>query len=211
MILIWGKRTADMPKDLRGRPSQCLKMPLHIREQKREIAALMIMCHDSPRDSPEPFNPVGIWIIGRRIDQIEVLFQLGEHAAHKQGPSRRVRLEIVGNHEGEAPATLGAGKGGTHLFAEHISRSSRCHSAVEPAIAPVDQAKAVELAVIPRRLDQPLPAPPFAAPDTRAGRVKGKLDFILQVEVGLRLESEQGWQVGGKLIPQISLDQVSDG
>ena len=46
MILVWGKRTADMTKDLYGMPSQCLKMLLHIREQQLEHAAVMIMDHD---------------------------------------------------------------------------------------------------------------------------------------------------------------------
>ncbi len=43
MILVWGKRTPNMTKELCGSPSQCLKMLLHIREQKREIAAMVIM------------------------------------------------------------------------------------------------------------------------------------------------------------------------
>jgi len=36
------------------------------------------------------------------------------------------------------------------------------------------------------------------------------LHLILQIEVRSRQEGEQGRQVGGKLTPQISLDQIMD-
>src|SRR5512135_1250639 len=62
-----------------------------------------------------PFNAVGIRIIGRGIDQIQVLLQLSPHTAYEQGSSRGVRLEIVGDDDSYASATLGAGHGGTHL------------------------------------------------------------------------------------------------
>jgi len=55
-----------MTKDLCGSPSQCLKMLLHIREEQFKGAAVMIMGHDSSRDAPEPFDAVGIRVIGRR-------------------------------------------------------------------------------------------------------------------------------------------------
>jgi hypothetical protein len=41
--------------------------------------------------------------------------------------------------------------------------------------------------------------------------MKGHLDLILQIEVSAWQECKQFWQVGGKLIPQISPDQIIDG
>jgi hypothetical protein len=93
----------------------------------------------------------------------------------------------------------------------HISGASRSNSAIEPAIAPVHQAEAIDLVIVPRRFDQALPAPSFEAPDTREGRVKGHLHFILQIQVSAWHKREQIRQVGRKLIPQISLNQVVDG
>src|SRR5438309_12122050 len=104
-----------MPKDLYGSSSQCLKMLLHIREQQLKGAAVMIMRHDPSRDTPEPFNAVGVGIIGRRIYQVQMLFQFGEHAAHEQGAGRGVGLEIVSNHDGHSSALLGTSHGSTHL------------------------------------------------------------------------------------------------
>jgi hypothetical protein len=60
--------------------------------------------------------------------------------------------------------------------------------------------------VIARCLDQALPTSTFMRPDTGERRVKGNLDLILQIQVGLRQNSQQSRQVGGKLIPQISLN-----
>jgi hypothetical protein len=41
--------------------------------------------------------------------------------------------------------------------------------------------------------------------------MKSKLYLILEREVSLRKTGQQVWQVGGKLIPQISLDEIVDG
>ena len=38
--------------------------------------------------------------------------------------------------------------------------------------------------------------------------MKGKLHFVLQVEISVGQKGEQGWQVGGKLTPQISFNQI---
>jgi hypothetical protein len=97
------------------------------------------------------------------------------------------------------------------LLAEHVSCASWSDSAIEPAIAPVQQAKAIDLPIIPRRFDQALPASSFPRPDARQRRVKGKLDLILEVEVSTWQKGKQIWQVGGKLIPQIHLNQVMYG
>ncbi len=182
-----------------------------ISEQRLGVLALMIMGDHPSRDPPRPFNTVGIWVISRGIDEIQLLLQFGEQATHEQGTSGGVGLEIIGNHNGNPPATLRANYSRPHLFTKHIGRPSRSDPAIEPAIAPVYQTKAVYFAVVPRSLDQTLSPPPFTAPDPCEGWVKGKLHLILQIEVSLRQAGKQIRQIGGKLIPQISLDQVFDG
>jgi hypothetical protein len=77
LILVRGKGTADMAKNLCRSSSQRLKMFLHIGEQHLKSAAVMIMRHGSSPDAPEPFNAVGIRIIRRRIHQISMVLELG--------------------------------------------------------------------------------------------------------------------------------------
>src|SRR5260370_1176090 len=98
-LLIGSKRAADMTKNLGRCASQCLKVRLQIREQKLERAAMMIRRDTPPRDAPEPFNTVSVRIIGRGINQVQMLFQFDKHAAHEQGVSRCMGLEIVRNHK----------------------------------------------------------------------------------------------------------------
>ena len=172
-----------MTKDLRRSPSQCLKMLLDIREQQLERVAMMIMGHDSSRDAPEPFDAVSIRIIGGGVHQIQMLFEFAEQATYEQRASRRVGLEIIGNDDGHPSTLLGTSHSGTHLLTEHISRASRSNPAIESAITPVHQTKAVDLTIISRSLDQPLPSSTFATPEAREGRVKGHLHLILQIEV----------------------------
>jgi hypothetical protein len=211
LILIGRKWTPDMAQDLSRSLGECLEMLLYIREQQLKRVALMIMGHDPSRDTPEPFNAVGVGIIGRRIDQVQVLFQFSEHTAHEQGASRRVGLEIVSKDDGHSSSLFGTSYSSTYLLAEHLGRAPRSDPAIEPAIAPVHQAEAIDLAIVPRRFDQALPTSPFEAPDTRESRVKGHLHFILQIEVSAWHKGEQIRQVGGKLIPQISFHQVMGG
>src|SRR6266566_1850439 len=210
-LLVGCKRATNMPKDLGWSPSQCLKMRLQIREQKLERAAMMIMRDNSSRDAPEPFNTVGVRIIGRDIHQAQMLFQFGQHAAHEQGPSRCMSLEIVCNHDGYSSSLFGTSHSAPYLLAEDISGASRGDSSIEPAITPVQQAKAVDFPIIPRCLDQPLPASSFSRPDAREGRVKSHLHLILQIEISTRQQREHVFQVGGKLIPQVSLNQIING
>src|SRR5947209_3589088 len=167
-----------------GGLGECVKGGLYIRKQEIELAALMIMGDHSSRDAPEPLNAVGIGIIGRRVDQVQVLLQLGKHATHEQGTRRSVGLEIVSNHDGDPPTTFRARHSGAHLLTKHISRASRSGPAIKPALSPVHQTEAIDLAVVSRSLDQALPTPPFAAPHPREGRMKGQLDLILEIEVG---------------------------
>jgi|SRR5450755_1662146 hypothetical protein len=186
-------------------------MLLHIRKQQFESATAMIMGHDSSRDAPEPFDAVSIRIIGRGVHQIQLVLELAEQTAHEQGASWSVGLKIVGNHDGNPSTLLGTSHGSTDLLTEHISRASWRNTAIEPAITPVHQAKAVDFAIVPRRFDQALPSSPFATPHTREGWVKGNLYFILQIEISAWYKREQIRQVGRKLSPQISLDQVMNG
>src|SRR5579883_2896513 len=142
----------------------------------------MIVGHYPSRDAPKPFNAVSVRIISRRIYQVKMLLQFGEHAAHKQGACRSVGPEIVGNHDGNPPALLGTSHSGPHLLTEHVSSASRSDSAITPA----HQSKAVDLAIIPRCFNQTLPAPSFLRPHACECRMKGHLHLILQIEVSAR-------------------------
>ena len=76
-----------MPQDCCRSLGQCLKMRLEVFEQKVERVAMMVMRDHPPRDTPEPFDAVSVRIIGRSINQVQMLLQFGKHAAYKQGAS----------------------------------------------------------------------------------------------------------------------------
>ncbi|HEX4204418.1 MAG TPA: hypothetical protein VHZ51_09520 [Ktedonobacteraceae bacterium] len=168
-----------MTKDLSRSASQYLKMVLQVRKQKIECATMVIMRDHPSRDTPKPFNAVGVRIIGRGINQMQILFQFSQHATHEQGTSRCMGLEIIGDHNGHTPSLLRTSYGGTYLLAKHVSSTSSRNAAIKPAITPVQQAKAVDFAVIPGCFNQALPASSFSRPDARESRVKGHLHLIL--------------------------------
>lgn len=92
-----------------------------------------------------------------------------------------------------------------------IGGSSGSNPAIKPPIPPVHQPKAVDLAVVTGCLDQTLSSSSFSPPDTCECWMESELHLLLQIEVCTREASEQFGQIGGKLIPQISLDQVLSG
>src|SRR5690349_3613604 len=95
-------------------------------------------------------------------------------------------LEIVRNDDRNTPTLLRTSQCCAHLFTKDIRSSSRGDPTIKPPIAPVQQPKARDLAVIAWRFHYPLPTTPFEAPDPRERGVKGKLHLILQVEIGSR-------------------------
>ena len=99
-------------------------------------------------------------------------------------------FEIVGNHNGYSFSLFGTGHSSTYLLAEHISGASGSNTAIKPTIPPVQQAKAVDLPIIPRCFDQALPASSFSRPDARKGRVKSHLHLVLQIEISMRQQRE---------------------
>jgi hypothetical protein len=122
-----------------------------------------------------------------------------------------VRPQVVRKDKGHPPALPGAGQGRTELVAEQRGGALRANAPVEPAVAPSDQAEAVHLAVVTRRLDQALAAPPFAAPDPGKGGMEGNLHLILEVQIRVGKEGQQLRYIGGELIPQVRLHEVGQG
>ncbi len=193
-----------MTKQIIRRLRERLKVRSGVSEQRFKVSAMMIMGDDAAGDAPEPLNAISIRVIGRRVDQRQLIGEFAQHAAHEQGPLSRVGLEIVGNDNRHTSPRLRTSHRRPHLVAKNISGSSCGNPAIKPAISPVHQPKTVDLAVVARSFDETLAAPTLEAPDPRERGVKGKLHLILQVEIGSREERQQLGQISGKQTPQIS-------
>src|SRR4249920_3334884 len=103
-----------------------------------------------------------------------MLLELGEPCSRtSREPAEVWVLRLSAITIATRPRCVGASHGSTHLLVEHIGSPSRSDPAIEPAIAPVDQPKAKDHAVIPRRFDQALPTSTLARPHARQRRVKG--------------------------------------
>jgi len=200
-----------MTKQVVRSAGERLEVRSGISQQRFEVSALMIMRDDAAADAPEPLNAIRIRVIGRRVDQRQLIGEFGQHAAHEQGPLSRMGLEIVGNDHRHTSTRSRTSHCRTHLLAKDISCASCRNPAIKPAIAPVHQPKAVHLPVIAWSFDEPLATPTLEAPEPSEGWMKGKLHLILQIEIGSCQPGQQFGHVGGKLTPQISLNQILDG
>ncbi len=174
-----------MTKDLCGSPSQCLKMLLHIREQKLETAALMIMRDHASRDAPEPLDTIGIWIIRRRIDQREVLLQFGEHAAHEQGP--RWRVSSDGRQSRWRRVRDASSESQRHGLAHRRHRRCAPEQFCRRTSPPGQSRRPCDYLQAPR---PDAAAPSFPRPDARERRMEGKLHLILEIEVSIMPDEE---------------------
>ncbi len=167
-----------MAKQVIRSAGERLKVRFDISQQCFKVFALMVMRDDAARDAPEPFNAIGIRVVGRRIDQRELIREFGQHAAHEQGPFRCVSFEIVRNDNRHAPTRLRTSHRRTHLVAKDISRPSRGDPAIKPPISPVHQPKAIDPPVIAQGPDQTLAPPTLEAPEACECRMKGELHLI---------------------------------
>lgn len=168
---VWSIETADMTKQGKRGPGQCLKVCFNIGEQLLKVAPLMMMGDDAARDARTSIQ--SDWHPDHRRacrpGRVAPSTQ-SARLAYEQGTCRRVDLEMISYHDGDSPATGREGSGGTHLFAEHIGGAcflQSCHPPSHPANLPNQSRR--RMPVVPRSLDQPLPTTPFEAPDPADG------------------------------------------
>ena len=88
-LLVVGRIACLVQKDCRYEKQvirsagERLKMCSRISEQRLKVSPLMIMGDETARDAPEPFDAIGIRIIGRRVDETQLIGEFGQHAAHE--------------------------------------------------------------------------------------------------------------------------------
>ena len=120
-------------------------MRMDILQQGGKGGPLMVKSDSPSRPAPEPRDPVGVGIVGRRVNAPQVLMPLGQHLAHPLRARGRMGAQVVHEHERYAPAGARPGDGGPYLGAKDIGRAAWGQSAVKPALTPIDEAEAMNL------------------------------------------------------------------
>ena len=164
-----------------------------------------------PRPAPEPLDPISVWVVGGGVNKPQVVMQLGQHLAYQLRPCGRMRAQVIDDDDRHAPASPRAGDRSPHLGAKDIRGAAWSQPAVKPPVAPVDQSEAIDFVVGPWSFDEALSASAFATPDAREGWMKGQMDFILEIDIGVGQEGPQGFQVWRHFLEHIGLDQRSHG
>ena len=209
--LLRRKRTPNLPKHKLWMLPQGLEMRMDILQQCGKGGPLMVMGNLTSRPAPEPLDPVGVGIIGWRVNDPQVVMQLGEHLAYQLRARQRMGPQVVYDYKCHAAAGARPGDGRPHLGTKDIGGASWGQAAVKPARTPIDEAEAVDLIVGAGSLDQPLSAPAFPAPDSREGRMKRKLNLILEIKIGARQERQQFFQVWRYFRQEIGIDESGNG
>lgn len=119
--------------------------------------------------------------------------------------------QVIDEHERQASSGTRPGNGSPPLGTKDICCTSWGQAAVKLALTPIDEAEAIDLGVGAGGLDQPLPAPTFPAPHPREGRMKRKLNLILEREIGAWQESQQFFQVWRYFLQEISIHKSGNG
>ena len=191
--------------------TQGLKVRLDILKQGSKGRPLMIMRDFPSRPAPEPLDPVGVGIIGGRVNNPQVVMQLGQHLAHQLRARGRMGAQVVHDHKRHAPAGARPGDGRPHLGTKDIGGAPWGQSTVKPALTPIDEAEAIDLVVGAGGLNQPLPATAFPAPDPREGGMKRIRDLILEIEIGAWQEGQQCCHVWWHVRQEIGIDKLGKG
>jgi hypothetical protein len=186
---------------------QPLEMSMGIHDPLSHLLSVMIMRHLPSGDPKEPLDPIGVRIIGWGVDQPQYSPAGTQHLSHKQRVLRRVGAQVIGEDDRPPTPRLRASHRPCQLLGKRRGRPSGSQLVVEPALSPVDQAKALNLAIVAGGLDPALARSPATTPETGQGRVQGQLHLILQVEVGHRQQGKQRGKIGRRLLPVGFRDQ----
>jgi hypothetical protein len=119
--------------------------------------------------------------------------------------------QVIDDHERHVALGARPGDSGPYLGTKNVGRPAWGQSAIEPARAPVDEPKAIDLLIGPGRLDEALAASAFATPDPGEGGMKRQLDLILERDVSVRQEAQQLVHVGRHVLQKIGITQGSHG
>ena len=90
---------------------QRLEVDMNLLHQCSKSVPLMVGGDFPPRPAPEPFAPIGVGVLGRWVDQPQVVAQLGQHLAHQLRPGGGMGPQIIGPHKRQAPPGARPGHG----------------------------------------------------------------------------------------------------
>ena len=127
--------------------SQGLAVLMDILQQCGQGSPLMVRGDLPSRPAPEPLDPVGVGIIGWRVNDPQVVLPLGEPLAHQLRARRRMGPQVVHEYQRQASSGSRPGDGRPHLGTKDIGGASWGQSAVKLARTPIDEAEAIALVV----------------------------------------------------------------
>jgi hypothetical protein len=137
------------------------------------------------RPAPEPLDPIGVRLVGGRVNHPQVVLQLSQHLAHQLRSCWRMCAQIIDDDQRHAPAGTRPGDSSPHLGTNDIRGAAWSQPAVKPPVAPGDEPAAIDVVVGSWGFDQALPAAASATPDAREGGMKRQVDFILERDIGV--------------------------
>src|ERR1019366_110161 len=138
-------------------------------EQLRQRLPLMVVRDRRAEHPPEPLDPITIRVIRWRVEEDKLVLLLLEQFPQALGATPGVDAQIVEHDDRHSSPCPGPLDRAAHLCAEGHRPAATGDRPSEPAVPPVHQPESPLLLVLTRCLDQPLAAPPFAAPDTGEG------------------------------------------
>src|SRR5262245_37112349 len=138
---------------------------------------LMIMGDLSMCPAPQPLDPIGVRVVGRGIEQPQVLVPLRQRLADQLGACRGMGPQVGDDDQSAAATSTRPSDSGPDLGAKDIGSAAWGQAAFKPAVTPVDEPKAIDLVMGSRGFYPALSAAAFATPLPSQGRMKRQLDL----------------------------------
>jgi transposase len=194
-----GARAAEVAQEGGGVGLQPLDLVLGSPDQRPELLVPVVVAHPAPPDAPALLQGIGRRVVRGGVDQAEGAAVPRQRLPHPPSALRPVREGVVDQHDRRPAPRGGALDQRIQLEAKRLGVPPGAEAEAQLALAPVGGAEADELLVPSRRPDRPLAAAPLARPDAGEGGVERRLDLILDVEIGVGEERQQGGGVLGQV------------
>lgn len=206
-MLGWCERAAEVGEDTVGGLVEAREIGPSVGVESHQVVAVMVMGDPRPHRPPEPLGGVRVRVVGRGVDQANLVGVCVEPGSEPLGATTGVDPEVVPQDESDAAAFLGALDQVVQLEADRGAVAMPTDAVREPTGAPVGRPKPDQLAILPGRAHPPLAPASLARPGAGKGRMQVQIDLILDVEIGVRQQAQKIVDVRGDFGLQVGLDQ----
>lgn len=196
-----------MAQDRVGVAIQVGEVGAGVAVQREQGVVMMVMGYLVPERREETFRGVRLGIVGRGVDEAEIVPVLIDARAELLGATEGMDTQIIRQDHGHLATIVRTLDKVIDLATIRVGGAPQGNTVGEPAVAPIGGDESDDFGTLARGTDQTLAVMAFARPATGDRRMQTDVDLVLDVQIRLGQQAQQIGDIDGNLIPEIVIDE----